>query len=98
MGDNMRLRRILATTKWDEELSSFGNHQSDWDALDTTTKREIANFISIGWLGDMQDDGKDLLGYSAQRNKDDDERKSKSAIPAFHKFSNFPEDVGAYMA
>jgi hypothetical protein len=89
----MMLKWIPATTKWDEELSSFGSHQSDWDNLDTTTKRDIANFISIGWLGDMQDDGKDLLGYSAQRSKDDDERKTKPTFPPTHALSIFLTDT-----
>lgn len=63
-----------ATTKWSPKLSDFGNKKDDWRNLSDEAKTTFENFIHA-WLTLMKNKGTNILGYSAEREREDDECK-----------------------
>lgn len=56
----------IASTKWNEELSNFGNKQTDFDNLSPEARGTFDTFIH-SWLNLMNEKGCNIVGYQAQR-------------------------------
>ena len=63
--------RCSATTKWDEELSDFGDKEQDFKDLSADAHATFTTFIQQ-WLNLMKEKGCNILGYSAQREADNE--------------------------
>lgn len=64
----------LATTKWNPDLSEFGDKNDEFRNLTPEARATFDGFIQR-WLNVMNQKGQSILGYSAER-QEDDERKT----------------------
>jgi hypothetical protein len=60
----------IATTTWDEDLSSFGDKESDWKSLGADARSTFETFISK-WLKLTHDKNENILGYAIKPDDSD---------------------------
>ena len=74
-----QVNRETATTKWNEQLSSFGDKQSDCKSLGAIARSTFETFIQT-WLNIMKDQNQNILGYTAQPDKNNPDQRRPPAL------------------
>ncbi|RFU77336.1 hypothetical protein TARUN_4888 [Trichoderma arundinaceum] len=78
-----------STTKWNPDLSNFGDRQQDFKNLPTPARATFETFIQT-WLNAMNDDGCDILGYSAQASQDTSDQYQPTFPPTSIDYDTYP--------
>ncbi|EIT81230.1 hypothetical protein AO1008_02874 [Aspergillus oryzae 100-8] len=69
-----------STTKWEPDLSEFGDKNDAFRNLTPEARATFDSFIQR-WLNVMKEKGKNILGYSAERQEDDELNEYAPTFP-----------------
>ncbi|RHZ62474.1 uncharacterized protein CDV56_108562 [Aspergillus thermomutatus] len=69
-----------STTKWNPELSDFGDKEDEWRNLSAEARATFDTFIQR-WLNVMKEKGSNILGYSAERQEDEELNEYAPTFP-----------------
>ncbi|KAL7910308.1 hypothetical protein GGI35DRAFT_479170 [Trichoderma velutinum] len=79
-----------SSTKFSEELSTFGDRQQDYNTLMTARAKGIFQSFVSDWVNIMATSGCNILGYSAQASADTSDQYQPTFPPTLIDYDTYP--------
>ncbi|KAM6482749.1 hypothetical protein HDV62DRAFT_389948 [Trichoderma sp. SZMC 28011] len=79
-----------SSTKFSEELSTFGDRQNDYNTLMTARSKGVFQSFVSEWVNVMAASGCNILGYSAQASADTSDQYQPTFPPTLMDYDTYP--------